>query len=214
MPVSARSSGGRWRGHSGAGGGGPPSRSPDGGGGPSRRACCSCSRCLPAPSVTPASLGAMPSSRACRARARRRWLSPSICLPLTVGTCPGSRCLTMSRAGDRNRPRQVRVSHPVPADHRDMMKIVEIVPAPPGWYSRWRLTRDQTMSYPVTVWALVEDMDTKTRTVVGVDSVGEFPGVDSAEPKGDFVQYAFQSPAVGMPDDIFNPVDTAATPVR
>jgi hypothetical protein len=95
-----------------------------------------------------------------------------------------------------------------------MKKIVEIVPAPPGWYSRWRLTRDQTMSYPVTVWALVEDMETNTRQVVGVDSGGQFPGLENGEPKGDFVQYTFQSPAVGLPDDIFNPVDTLAEPVR
>ena len=57
-----------------------------------------------------------------------------------------------------------------------MKKIVEIVPAPPGWYSRWRLTGDQSMTYPV--------------------------------------QYAFQPPGTGVPDDICNPVDAPAGPVR
>jgi hypothetical protein len=95
-----------------------------------------------------------------------------------------------------------------------MKKIVEIVPAPPGWYARWRLTSDQTMSYPVTCWALVEDTDTMGRQVVGVDAVGEYPGVDGGGPKGDFVQYTFHAPVAGLPDDVFNPVDTPGVPVR
>ena len=35
-----------------------------------------------------------------------------------------------------------------------MKRIVEIVPARPGWYARWQLTPDATRSYPVSLWAL------------------------------------------------------------
>ena len=57
-----------------------------------------------------------------------------------------------------------------------MKRIVEIVPASPGWYARWRFTPERTLSYPVTVWALVEDAGPSTRQVVGVDAGGQWPG--------------------------------------
>ncbi|MGW4467286.1 hypothetical protein [Micromonospora sp. NBC_01796] len=82
-----------------------------------------------------------------------------------------------------------------------MKRIIEIVPARPGWYSRWRLAPDATRSYPVTVWALVEDADGASREVIGVDSVGQWPGADDNEPGADFVRYLFQPPDTGHPDD-------------
>ena len=88
-----------------------------------------------------------------------------------------------------------------------MKKIVDIVPAPPGWYARWRFTAERTLSYPVTVWALVEDAGSSTRhVVVGVDAGGQWPGGVDNDPGADFVQYLFQAPDEGQPDDVFNPV--------
>jgi hypothetical protein len=87
-----------------------------------------------------------------------------------------------------------------------MKRIVEIVPATPGWYARWRIAAQHTMAYPITVWALVEDPDGTNRGVVGVDSAGQWPGGGDNEPDGDFVRYIFQVPESGAPDDVFNPV--------
>ncbi|GAB3138333.1 hypothetical protein GCM10027290_05740 [Micromonospora sonneratiae] len=84
-----------------------------------------------------------------------------------------------------------------------MRRIIEIVPARPGWYARWRVAPDATCSYPVTVWALVEDADTASREVVGVDSVGQWPGSDDNEAGVDFVRYLFQSPDAGEPEDAY-----------
>jgi hypothetical protein len=89
-----------------------------------------------------------------------------------------------------------------------MKRIAEIVPAPPGWYARWRITAEQTLSYPVMVWALVDDADAANREVVGVDSVGRWPGNGDNEPDADFVCYIFQSPRAGQPDDVFNPIQS------
>jgi hypothetical protein len=91
-----------------------------------------------------------------------------------------------------------------------MKKIVEIVPASPGWYARWRFTPEHTMSYPVTVWALVEDDGTTDRQVVGVDAGGQWPGGEYAEPGADFLRYIFQTPGTGAPDDLYNPIKSPA----
>lgn len=82
-----------------------------------------------------------------------------------------------------------------------MKKIVEIVPARPGWYARWRLTPEATRCYPVTLWALVEEPDGTGREVVGVDCVGQWPGADDNEAGGEFVRYLFQMPDSGTPED-------------
>ena len=99
-----------------------------------------------------------------------------------------------------------------------MKNIVEIVPAPPGWYARWRFSPEHTLSYPVTVWALVEDDGAPVagvagatgRQVVGVDAGGQWPGAVDNEPGADFVRYLFQPPEEGEPADVFNPVDAPA----
>ena len=82
-----------------------------------------------------------------------------------------------------------------------MKKIVEIVPARPGWYARWRLAPEATRCYPVTLWALVEEPDGTGREVVGVDCVGQWPGADDNEAGGEFVRYLFQTPDSGTPED-------------
>ena len=51
-----------------------------------------------------------------------------------------------------------------------MKTIVDIVPAPPGWFARWRFAEDITRSYPVAAWAMGEDDDTGRHQVVGVDA--------------------------------------------
>ncbi|WBB76846.1 hypothetical protein O7602_15460 [Micromonospora sp. WMMD1128] len=81
-----------------------------------------------------------------------------------------------------------------------MKRIVEIVPARPGWYARWRLGPETTRCYPVTLWALLERHDGSGREVVGVDCVGQWPGADDAATV-DFVRYLFQTPDSGMPED-------------
>ncbi|MEH1016757.1 hypothetical protein V6U90_27110 [Micromonospora sp. CPCC 206060] len=86
-----------------------------------------------------------------------------------------------------------------------MKRIVDIVPARPGWYARWQLTPDATRCYPVTVWALVEDTDAANREVIGVDSVGQWPGAEDNEAGGQFVRYLFQAPEAGEPDDVDQP---------
>ncbi|MFI7213374.1 hypothetical protein [Micromonospora maritima] len=86
-----------------------------------------------------------------------------------------------------------------------MKQIVEIVPARPGWYARWRIGPDLTRCYPVTLWALLESSDGSGREVVGVDCVGQWPGADDDE-AGDFVRYLFQTPDSGAPEDVESPV--------
>lgn len=95
-----------------------------------------------------------------------------------------------------------------------MKRIVEIVPARPGWYARWRLDPDTTRSYPVSVWALVEETDEGNREVIGVDSVGQWPGSDENEAGGDFVRYLFQPPESGLPEDAAQPDESGVEPIR
>lgn len=82
-----------------------------------------------------------------------------------------------------------------------MKRIVEIVPARPGWYARWRTAPDATRAYPVTIWALVEDTDVASREVIGIDSIGQWPGGDDIEDDAEFVRYLFHAPDDGQPDD-------------
>jgi len=91
-----------------------------------------------------------------------------------------------------------------------MKRIVDIVPAPAGWYARWRFTPERTRSYPVIVWALVEDDGPSTRhVVVGVDAGGQWPGGVDNDPGADFIRYVYQAPDEGQPEDVFNPVPAA-----
>ncbi|WBB81202.1 hypothetical protein O7606_07435 [Micromonospora sp. WMMD882] len=83
-----------------------------------------------------------------------------------------------------------------------MKRIVEIVPARPGWYARWQLAPDDTCCYPVTVWALVEEADGVGREVIGVDCVGQWPGSDDTAAGTEFVRYLFHAPETGQPDDV------------
>lgn len=83
-----------------------------------------------------------------------------------------------------------------------MKRIVEIVPARPGWYARWQLAPETTCCYPVTVWALVEEVDGVGREVIGVDCVGQWPGSEETEATAEFVRYLFQAPEAGRPDDL------------
>jgi hypothetical protein len=70
-----------------------------------------------------------------------------------------------------------------------MKRIVDIVPASPGWYARWRFTAERTASYPVTVWARVEDAGPSIRhVVVGVDAGGHWPGGVDNDPGADFIR--------------------------
>lgn len=95
-----------------------------------------------------------------------------------------------------------------------MKRIVEIVPARPGWYARWRLAPDTTRSYPVSVWALLEETVEGGREVIGVDSIGQWPGADDNEAGGDFVRYLFQPPESGAPEDAAQPEELGAEPTR
>jgi hypothetical protein len=90
-----------------------------------------------------------------------------------------------------------------------MARIVNIVPAPPGWYARWRFGGESTMTYLVLVWALVEDGGPSTKQVVGVDATGRWPGGADNEPEADFVHYVYQEPLEGQPADLFNPTHPA-----
>ncbi|GAB3808464.1 hypothetical protein [Micromonospora zhanjiangensis] len=83
-----------------------------------------------------------------------------------------------------------------------MKRLVEIVPARPGWYARWRTAPEATCSYPVTVWALVEESDETNREVIGVDAAGQWPGSDDDDLVGEFVRYVFQPPDSGEPEDL------------
>ncbi|WP_244368254.1 hypothetical protein [Micromonospora echinofusca] len=94
-----------------------------------------------------------------------------------------------------------------------MKRIVDIVPARPGWYARWQLTPGATRCYPVTLWALVEDTDAANREVIGVDAIGQWPGADDNEAGVEFVRYLFQAPEAGEPDDIDQPTDRAEAAV-
>ncbi|WP_435588722.1 hypothetical protein [Micromonospora chalcea] len=87
-----------------------------------------------------------------------------------------------------------------------MKRIVEIVPARPGWYARWRIGPDVTRCYPVTLWALLEHHDGTGREVIGVDCVGQWPGADDDGASGDFVRYLFQTPDSGAPEDAEAPI--------
>ncbi|HEX6968225.1 MAG TPA: hypothetical protein VF174_05365 [Micromonosporaceae bacterium] len=86
-----------------------------------------------------------------------------------------------------------------------MRKIVEIVPARPGWYARWRPGPDTTRTCPVAVWVLIEDADGSNREVVGMDEHGHWPGAD-VDSDGEFVRYLFQPPESGQPEDACAPV--------
>jgi len=91
-----------------------------------------------------------------------------------------------------------------------MKRIVEIVPARPGWYARWRLSSEDTRCYSVSLWALLEEADGSGREVVGVDCIGQWPGADDNEAGGVFVRYLFQTPDSGRPDD----AEAPTTPQR
>ncbi|MFC7549898.1 hypothetical protein [Plantactinospora sp. GCM10030261] len=88
-----------------------------------------------------------------------------------------------------------------------MKRIVEIVPARPGWYARWRGASDVTRSYPVTIWALVEDSADDSREVIGIDVLGQWPGGDDIEDDAVFVRYLFHAPGDGEPGDALPDVD-------
>ncbi|WP_018215266.1 hypothetical protein [Salinispora vitiensis] len=82
-----------------------------------------------------------------------------------------------------------------------MKRIVEIIPARPGWYARWRLAPGGTRCYPVSLWVLLEESDGTGREVIGVDCVGQWPGADDNESGGEFLRYLFQTPDSGAPGD-------------
>ncbi|HEX5595472.1 MAG TPA: hypothetical protein VFX61_05515 [Micromonosporaceae bacterium] len=87
-----------------------------------------------------------------------------------------------------------------------MRKIVEIVPARPGWYARWRPAPDSTRACPVAVWVLMEGSDGANREVIGIDTEGQWPGADRDQADAEFVRYLFQPPESGQPDDACGPV--------
>lgn len=87
-----------------------------------------------------------------------------------------------------------------------MKTILDIVSAEPGWYSRWRLSPEHTRTYPVAVWAVVDDDGPGIRQVVGIDAGGQWPGGYDNEPGWDFVRYVFAPLDGERPDDLFNPV--------
>ncbi|MCZ7422402.1 MULTISPECIES: hypothetical protein [unclassified Micromonospora] len=82
-----------------------------------------------------------------------------------------------------------------------MKRIVEIVPARPGWYARWRLAPERTRCYPVSLWALLEEADGGGREVIGVDCAGQWPGDRDDGSGAEFVRYLFQTPDSGVPED-------------
>ncbi|MEV4726377.1 hypothetical protein [Micromonospora humida] len=90
-----------------------------------------------------------------------------------------------------------------------MKRIVEIVPARPGWYSRWQVGPEVTRCYPVSLWALVEEADGSGREVVGMDCAGQWPGAEDNESGGGFVRYLFQLPDSGPPEDAEPPSSAA-----
>lgn len=70
------------------------------------------------------------------------------------------------------------------------------------------------MSYPVSVWALVEDAGPSTRQVVGIDAGGQWPGGADNDPGADFIRRIYQAPEAGEPADVFNPVQPASETMR
>ncbi|PZG17351.1 hypothetical protein C1I95_15780 [Micromonospora craterilacus] len=82
-----------------------------------------------------------------------------------------------------------------------MKRIVEIVPARPGWYSRWRLATESTRCYQVSLWALLEEADGTGREVIGVDCAGQWPGADDDPTGAEFIRYLFKTPDSGPPED-------------
>jgi hypothetical protein len=89
-----------------------------------------------------------------------------------------------------------------------MLRIVEIVPAPPGWYARWRLSSQQTVSYPVAVWGLVEDVDKPPdRKLVGIDASGQWQGSADNEFDALFLRFVYAPPDTVQPDDAVNPLN-------
>ncbi|MEV1333878.1 hypothetical protein [Micromonospora costi] len=90
-----------------------------------------------------------------------------------------------------------------------MKRIVEIVPARPGWYARWQVSPEATRCYPVSLWALLEEADGTGREVIGVDCIGQWPGADDNEAGGEFVRYLFQTPDSGAPEDAEPPLSAA-----
>jgi hypothetical protein len=88
-----------------------------------------------------------------------------------------------------------------------MRKIVDVVPALPRWSARRRFTPEHTISYPVTVWVIVDEPDTSTRRAVAdVDASGPWPGAADNDPGAEFVRYLYLAPQDGQPEDIVNPV--------
>lgn len=87
-----------------------------------------------------------------------------------------------------------------------MRRIVEIVPARPGWYARWRPAPNATRACPVAVWVLVEEADGANREVIGMDADGQWPGAETDGASGEFVRYLFQPPETGQPEDACGPV--------
>jgi hypothetical protein len=88
-----------------------------------------------------------------------------------------------------------------------MKRIVEMVPARPGWYARWQLSSGATRAYPVMLWAVIEETDGANRGVIGMDSLGQWPGGDDNEAGVDFVRYVYQPLDGGQPDDAANPLE-------
>lgn len=95
-----------------------------------------------------------------------------------------------------------------------MRRIVEIVPARPGWYARWRPAPDETRTCPVAVWVLIEDADGANREVIGMDAEGQWPGIEDGASSGEFVRYLFQPPESGQPEDACAPVPDPAKRLR
>ena len=88
-----------------------------------------------------------------------------------------------------------------------MRKIVDAVPAHPEWFARRRFTPEHTISYPVTVWAIVDEPDTSTRrAVVGVDASGQWPGCSRQRPGRGLRPLPLPRAQDGQPEDIVNPV--------
>jgi hypothetical protein len=59
----------------------------------------------------------------------------------------------------------------------------------------------------VLVRAVVEETDGANRGVIGVDSLGQWPGADENEAGVEFLRYVFQAPDGGQPDDAANPLE-------
>ncbi|MFG2043426.1 hypothetical protein [Dactylosporangium sp. NPDC048998] len=91
-----------------------------------------------------------------------------------------------------------------------MKSLTSIIAAPPGWYARWRFGTHNTVSYPITTWALARDTGSEHTVVVGVDTNGMWPGGDDERPGGEFLRYIYEPVEAGTPDDVFNPVKSPA----